>query len=84
MIIFQSEGVWLARRGVDEHVQAAGFAPLPDLNNMYRENGGRFLACVPCLKTRNLGADDLLDGTELIAAGVVVKEFLEATNVAVY
>jgi predicted peroxiredoxin len=84
LLIFQSNAVLLLRKGMAEHVPAAGFAPLPDLMNLYREAGGRLLACVPCLNARKLTAEDLIERTELVAAGTVVKEFLEATSVMVY
>jgi predicted peroxiredoxin len=84
LLIFQSNGVTLLRKGTAEHVPATGFAPLPDLIALYRENGGRFLGCVPCLNARSLTADDLIEGTETVAAGTVVAEFLTATNVIVY
>lgn len=83
-LVFQSNAVLLLRKGMAEHVPAAGFAPVPDLLQMYREGGGRLLACVPCLNARKLTADDLVEGTELVAAGVAVGEFLTAKNVIVY
>jgi predicted peroxiredoxin len=83
-LVFQSNSVLLLRKGMAEHVPNAGFAPLPDLIHVYRENGGRLLACVPCLKARQLAADDLIEGTEMIAAGVAVAEFLSATSVISY
>jgi hypothetical protein len=42
------------------------------------------LACVPCLNARQLTADDLIEGTELVAGGAVVAEFLAAANVICY
>jgi predicted peroxiredoxin len=84
VLIFQTNAVWLLRKGAAEHVPATNFAPLPDLMNIYRESGGRLLGCVPCLNARKLTAEDLVEGTELVAAGAVVKEFLEAANVMVY
>ncbi len=84
VLVFQSNAVLLLHKGTAEHVPAAGFAPLPELMAMYRENGGRLLACTPCLNTRSLAAQDLVEGTELIAAGAAVGEFLTATNVLVY
>lgn len=84
LLVFQSNSVLLLRKGMAEHVPSAGFAPLPDLMNIYREGGGRLFACVPCLNARNLTAEDLIDGVDLVAGGAVVKEFLEATNVISY
>jgi uncharacterized protein involved in oxidation of intracellular sulfur len=83
-LIFQSNAVYLLRQGMIEHVPAGPFAPLPDLLKLFRENGGRLLACTPCLNARHLTADDLIEGTEIIAAGTAVAEFLTATNVICY
>jgi predicted peroxiredoxin len=84
VLVFQSNGVFLLRKGMIEHVPAAGFAPLPDLLDVFRESGGRLYACIPCLNARNLVAEDLVEGAELVNAGAVVAEFLDATNVVVY
>jgi predicted peroxiredoxin len=84
LLIFQSNAVLLLRKGMAEHVPSSSFAPLPDLLNLYREAGGRLFGCVPCLNARRLTADDLIEGTELVAAGTVVNEFLEAKHVMVY
>jgi predicted peroxiredoxin len=84
LLVFQSNSVYLLRKGMAEHVPAGTFAPVLDLIEIYRENGGRLLACVPCLNARQLTADDLIEGTELVAAATVVAEFLSATNVICY
>jgi predicted peroxiredoxin len=84
LLIFQSNSVLLLRKGMAEHVPSTAFAPLPDLMSLYQEGGGRLLACVPCLNARNLTAEDLIEGVDLVAAGAVVQQFMEATNVVAY
>lgn len=84
LLVFQSNSVYLLRKGTIEHVPSGAFEPLPDLLWIYRENGGRLLACVPCLNARQLTAEDLLEGTELVAGATVVAELLSATNVLSY
>ena len=51
----------------------------------FRELGGTMLVCGPCLKSRGLTApDDLIDGTEVVAAGRFISEITSATNSLVY
>jgi uncharacterized protein len=83
-LVFQSNSVYLLQKGMAEHVPSGTFAPLPDLLSLYQANGGRLLACVPCLNARQLTADDLVEGTQLVAGGTVVAEFLAADKVICY
>ncbi len=84
VIGFQGNGGWLMKKGVAEHVFGPGFPPLKQLIEMYVQGGGRLLVCSPCMKARNLIAEDLIEGVEVVAGATFVKEFLEATNVAIY
>ena len=49
-----------------------------------RELGGKLLVCGPCIKSREIAADDLVDGAEVVAAGRFVAEITSATNSLVY
>jgi uncharacterized protein involved in oxidation of intracellular sulfur len=49
-----------------------------------RELGGKLLVCGPCIKSREIAPDDLVDGTEVVAAGRFVAEITSATNSLVY
>jgi len=81
---FQADGVELVRKGGADAIEAAGFPPLKKLLDDVRELGGKLLACGPCLKSREIAADDLVDGTEVVAAGRFVAEITSATNSLVY
>jgi predicted peroxiredoxin len=81
---FQADGVELVRKGGADGVEAPGFPPLAKLMNDVRELGGKLLVCGPCIKSREIGADDLVEGAEVVAAGRFVAEITSATNSLVY
>jgi predicted peroxiredoxin len=81
---FQADGVELMKRGVAETVEAAGFPPLAKLLADVREMGGLLLVCNPCLKSRGIAPEDLVEGTEIVAAGRFVAEITSATNALTY
>jgi predicted peroxiredoxin len=81
---FQAEGVQLVRAGVAEGIEAPGFPPLQKLLDDVRELGGLLLVCGPCLKSRDIAADDLVAGAEVVAAARFVAEITSATNSLVY
>jgi predicted peroxiredoxin len=82
---FQGDGVELMKAGVAETVLAAGFPPLAKLLGDVRDLGGVLLVCNPCLKSRGISVpDDLVTGTEVVAAGRFVAEITSATNSLVY
>ena len=84
VIGFQADGVELGRDGGVDSVEAAGFPPLAKLLADFRELGGLLLVCGPCLKSRGITPDDLVDGAEVVAAGRFVAEITSATNSLVY
>ncbi len=83
-IILQTEGVTLAKRGHYEHIFAPGFDPLKKLVDSFLELGGKILVCIPCMETRHITEDMLLEGTEMGKVGRVIQEVLEAKAVLNY
>jgi predicted peroxiredoxin len=81
---FQADGVELVRKGGADAVEAPGFPPLKKLMDDVLELGGKLLVCGPCLKSREIAAEDLVDGAEVVAAGRFVAEITSATNSLVY
>ncbi len=82
---FQASGVLLITKGIAQHVFAAGFPPLKELLDIYLENGGKFLVCGPCVKSRQIDpANEFIEGAIVVNAATFVKECAEATNVMVY
>ena len=81
---FQGEGCLLVKKGVAETVAAPEFAPLGGLLESIVELGGKLLVCSPCVKSRGLSEDDLVEGAEIVAAARFVAEVTSATNSLVY
>lgn len=81
---FQADGVELVRKGGADAVEAPGFPPLARLLADVHELGGLLLVCGPCVKSREITADELVDGAEVVAAARFVAEITSATNSLVY
>lgn len=84
VVILQSAGVILARKGEAEVVRAHELMPLKDLIDTYVEMGGKLHLCSPCLKSRGISKEDLIEGSEIIAAGTVISEVMSAKTVITY
>jgi predicted peroxiredoxin len=84
VIGFQADAVELAKRGVAETVEAPGFPPLVKLLGDIRELGGQLLVCGPCIKSRGIAPEDLVEGAEVVAAGRFIAEITSATNALTY
>jgi uncharacterized protein involved in oxidation of intracellular sulfur len=83
-IILQASAVVLARKGEAEKVKVPEFMPLKDLLDNYISMGGKLNLCSPCLKSRGITKEDLVDGSVIIAAGTVVSEVMSAKSVLTY
>ncbi len=81
---FQGNGCLLVKKGVAETVAAPEFAPLGGLLETIHELGAEFLVCSPCVKSRGLSEDDLVEGAEIVAAARFVAEITSATTTLVY
>ena len=81
---FQADAVELMKAGVAETVSAPGFPPLEKLLHDVRDLGAALLVCSPCLKSRGITADQLVEGAEIVAAGRFVAEITSATNALTY
>lgn len=81
---FQADAVELVQRGVAETVAAPEFPPLAKLLADVVGLGGQLLVCSPCLKSRGITAEQLVEGAEIVAAGRFVAELAAATNALSY
>ena len=81
---FQADGVELVRKGGADAIEAPGFPPLAKLMADVIELGAKLLVCGPCLKSRGIAANDLVDGAEVVAAGRFIAEITSATSSLVY
>ncbi len=83
-VILQAGATLLAAVGAADFIHAPEIPPLKTLVDLFLDNGGHILACVPCLKARHIGSDRLIDGVEIITTGRLVVESLEADVVLSY
>jgi uncharacterized protein involved in oxidation of intracellular sulfur len=83
-IILQVTGVYLALKGYADHVHAAGFPPLMELQETFFEAGGRLMVCSPCIQARKIKPEDLVPEAKVIAGASLVSEVISATNVVSY
>lgn len=83
-VILQTTGVNLAVKGYTKHVRAEAFPPLTDLLKGFLDMGGKLLVCAPCLKSRGIAEDELVEGAKVIAAATVVAETTSADATLVY
>ncbi len=59
--------VWLAKKGVAEHVMCCKWK-LKELMDKFLEQGGKLLVCSPCLAEREIEEDELIDGASITGA----------------
>lgn len=82
---FQANGVMLMRKGCAEHVFASGFPPLSELMANYREMGGEYLVCGPCVQSRKIDpAADFVEGATVVSGATFVAHIAESVNALVY
>ena len=81
---FQIKGVRLLKKGAADKVAAPGFVTLKELIDIYRGNGGVFYACGPCLASRGIKPEDMIDGAQVVNAATFIEQFVTASNVLVY
>jgi predicted peroxiredoxin len=81
---FQGNGVMLTIKGMADHVAASGFPPLADLLKTYIDAGGKMYVCGPCVGSRKIAPEDMVQGATIVGAATFVAECVAATNVLVY
>jgi len=83
-VVLQGTGVYLALQGYPDHVHAAGFPPLTELQEAFFEAGGSLMVCSPCMQARKIARDQLIPQASIIAGATLVSEILSASNVVTY
>jgi predicted peroxiredoxin len=84
LVALQGPAVFLAKKGMLEHVHAAGFAPLKELVESFFEQGGRLVVCVPCIQERKIDVSELIERATPMAGGALTEEILSANATLVY
>ena len=81
---FQGNGSMLAIKCMADHVFAQGFPKLSDLIDTYLEAGGKMYVCGPCVGSRQVNNEELMEGATIVGAATFVSESLGATQSLIY
>ncbi len=85
IIFLSTDGVWLAKKGEAEKINIGDpFKPLQELVNSFIANGGKILACTPCLKARGISEDQLIEGVSPAGGAVLVELLAQGTPCITY
>ena len=67
-----SNAVWLAKKGVAEHVKCCKWS-LKELMDKFLEQGGKLLVCSPCLAERDIKEEELIEEATITGAVEVLE-----------
>lgn len=81
---FQDNGSMLAVKCMSDHVAANGFPKLSDLIATYLGEGGKMYVCGPCVGSRQIEQDELIDGATIVGAATFVSESFASTQSLIY
>ena len=81
-VVLQSTAVFCAVRGFYDHVSAS--SPIKHLVDRFTNAGGVLIACCTSLEERKIDKNMLLESVEVVRAGRVITEVMEAVSVLNY
>jgi predicted peroxiredoxin len=76
------EGVYLAKKGLIDHLRAATGDIADDLMTYLQANSVPILACTPCAKARCIAESDLIEGARLGTAAELITLACDATVIS--
>lgn len=79
-VLLTIDGVWFATRGYADGLQADGFNPIGELISSFINAGGMVWVCGACAKPRNITADDLIEGAQLVGAAAAVEALVNGAQ----
>ena len=74
------EGVWVAKKGYADGLQAHGFAPLSELVQQFVEADGEIWVCGACANPRNITPADLVEGAKIVGAATAVEALVNGAK----
>ncbi|HSR20169.1 MAG TPA: DsrE family protein [Anaerolineales bacterium] len=74
------DAVWLATRHGADRLQADGFAPIAETMANFIRNGGHLWVCGACMKPRNITAEQLIEGAQVVGAATAVEAMVGGAN----
>jgi predicted peroxiredoxin len=76
------EGVYIAKRGLADHLRAATGDVADDLIAYLQAHEVPILVCTPCAKARRIEAKDLIEGSRLATAAELIHLACEAAVIS--
>jgi len=80
ILLLTIDGVWLATHGYTDGLQADGFAPLKEVIDGFVKNGGEIWVCGACSKPRNIAAEQLIEGAQMVGAATAVEAMVNGAQ----
>lgn len=84
VVFVMASGASIVKKGYAEGVTLSHMRPLSDLLADYFKLGGKILVCGPCIKSRGISEDDLIENAEVVGAARLAQEVLSANAVLTY
>jgi predicted peroxiredoxin len=80
IVLLTIDGVWLAKRGYTDGLQAEGYAPIGELISNYINNRGKVWVCGVCIKPRGINEADLIEGAQIVGAAVAIEAMVNGAQ----
>jgi predicted peroxiredoxin len=81
-VFLLDEGVYLAKKGIIENVQAATGDKADDHMAYLQEFGVPLLVCTPCAKSRGISAEDLVEGAKMATGDQLISMACESAVIS--
>jgi predicted peroxiredoxin len=80
IVLLTVEGAWVATKGYADGLQADAFAPLKEVLEKFVAGGGALWVCGACAKPRNITAEQLVEGAQIVGAARAVEEMVNGAQ----
>jgi len=80
IVLLTVDGTWIATKGYADGLQAEGFAPLAELVAKFVAAGGQLWVCGACAKPRNITAEQLVEGGQIVGAAKAVEQMVNGVQ----
>ncbi len=73
VLFLMNDAALLAKRGVADHIQGVGLAPLPELLEALQSLGVDIKVCRPCAEARGITSEALVEGASFAGMYDLIK-----------
>jgi predicted peroxiredoxin len=81
-VFLLDEGVYIAKKGIIENIQAATGDKADDHMAYLQEFDVPILVCTPCAVSRGISADDLIDGAKMATGDQLISMACESAVIS--